>query len=276
MMTKADDLAGLAATAEDIVIVAPYIKQSALQHILSDCAHTANIVCATRWTVPDVLSGASDIEARQIILDRRGEFRLHARLHAKYFRFADHVLVGSANVTASALGLSDTPNVEILCEPSASFDAAAFEREVIRDSHIIGDAEARIWEALVKLLPPTITPLVGRDSNLEAWLPVTREPAHVWLTYQGRQREIPSTDERRLAAIDLAELRLPDGLDRPQFDALLAGRLLSSSRVDDVRRLADLEEVAAWDELGRRWAVTRRDALRARSTVENWLAEFLE
>ena len=275
-MTKADDLASLAASAEDIVIVAPYIKQSALRHILSSCARTASIICVTRWTVSDVLSGASDTATRRIILDRQGEFRLHSRLHAKYFRFADHVLVGSANVTASALGLSDIPNVEILCEPSASFDAAAFEREIVRDSHIVGDAEARIWEALFQLLPPTATSPGGHDPDLEAWLPVTREPTHVWLTYQGRQREIPSADERRLAMIDLATLRPPDGLDRPQFDALLAGRLLSSSRVDDVRRAADLEEVAAWDELGRRWAVTRRDALRARSTVENWLAEFLE
>lgn len=274
-MTKADDLASLAETAEDVVIVAPHIKQSTLQHILASCAATASITCVTRWTVADVLNRATDIETRQIILERRGEFRLHARLHAKYFRFSDHVLVGSANVTASALGLAGTPNVEILCEPSVSFDAAAFEREIIRESHTVGDAEARIWEALVQLLPPTTTPPTGRDSDLEAWLPATREPAHVWLAYQGRQRDIPSADERRLATTDLAALRLPDGLHRPQFDALLASRLLSSARVDDVRRVADLEEVAAWDELGRLWAVTRRDALRARSTVENWLATFL-
>ena len=52
-----------------------------------------------------------------MVVERGGSFKLHARLHAKYYRFDDRVLVGSANMTASGLGYRHRGNLEILCEP---------------------------------------------------------------------------------------------------------------------------------------------------------------
>ena len=69
--------------------------------------------CFTRWTPLDIQVGASDIACRTLIKNRGGSFRLHNQLHAKYYRVDDYVLIGSANLTQSGLGFSNSPNLEI-------------------------------------------------------------------------------------------------------------------------------------------------------------------
>ena len=271
----ADELARLASVANEIVIVAPYVKRAPLQYILSDMRPGSQLTCVSRWTAGAILSGASDVASRRAVVDRGGTFRLHPRLHAKYFRFSDRILVGSANVTGNGLGLSAIPNLEILCEPADSFDAVAFEQDAIRESRVVGDQEAEMWEAFAELGSQTVRRTREQEANLSTWLPVTRDPDHVWLAYLGRGGDIPSADEQRLAREDLSVLMPPASLDRRQFDAWLGGCLLSSARVQDVRFVVEMEEVAAWDALSESWGVIRSEALRARSTVENWLATFL-
>ena len=45
-------------------------------------------------------------------------------LHAKYYRCDGHVLIGSANLTESGMGLGASPNFEILALADRSFDAS--------------------------------------------------------------------------------------------------------------------------------------------------------
>lgn len=274
-MTKADELRSMAAEAKDIVIIAPFVKETALRHVLTEVPNEARVTCITRWTIEDLLSGASDVTASRVVRELGGEFRLHPNLHAKYFRFSRRILVGSANVTRSGLGLSDTPNVEILCEPAESFDFGGFEKDIFDSSIIVSDLEAEVWETFVTLHTATGLDVSEALATSVSWTPLTREPVHVWLAYQGRESDIPSEDERHLAARDLIDLAPPEGLSRRQFDSLMGVHLLSSHRVADVRRVSDMADLAAWDDLGARWGVTRRDALRVRSTVENWLSALM-
>lgn len=276
LMTSADELTELCATAHDVVIVAPYVKESALRHVLAAMRDEARVTCVTRWTIQDLVDGASDVAVRRLVLGVGGEFRLHPRLHAKYFRFDDQIRIGSANVTNSGLGLSSTPNVELLCAPSETYDFVVFEREVIDESYVIDEKEARVWESFVELRSVFAPEPWMSGPKVAAWYPATREPLHVWLGYQGREADIPSADERRMAARDLRTLTLPAELDREQFETLLAIRLLNSRPVQDVRQVAHLDDLEAWDELGSRWSVTRGEALRRRSTVENWLSNLVD
>lgn len=264
-----------AADSTDITIAAPYMKADALRQLLAPMQPDASLICVSRWTVSDVLSGASDVECRDIVLQAGGDFLLHPRLHAKYFRFSDTVYVGSANVTARALGLARTQNLEILWEPAATFDAAGFESELLAESIAVSDADMALWRGVASA--NSFTDISSRDLHAldRDWLPATREPEHVWLAYRGLLGPIDSADERRLAALDLAAIRPPGGMDRQSFDLWVAGRLLSSPLVDDVRRVSGTDDVDAWDELSERWDITRSDAVRVRATVENWIAAFL-
>lgn len=71
---------------DQMVIAAPYIKEKALGRLLDLVPNASSITCVTRWSPKDVLAGASDIVCRRVITERGGTFRLHNRLHAKYYR----------------------------------------------------------------------------------------------------------------------------------------------------------------------------------------------
>ena len=127
--------------AQNITLAAPYLKADALLRVLKVVDSKASINCITRWIPHDLAIGASDIDCRTIITERGGSFRLHASLHAKYYRADNIVLIGSANLTSSGMGWSSSPNLEILCRPGDEFDAEGFQAYLCEESREISDVE---------------------------------------------------------------------------------------------------------------------------------------
>ena len=274
MTSPWDALTDACRSADEAVIAAPYIKADALKRLLEQLRPDAALTCVTRWTARDMLFGASDAECRTLVLDRGGAFRLHPRLHAKYYRCGQRVLVGSANLTAHGMGYAPSANLEVLCEPAPAFDAAAFERDLLTESRSLSDADFEQWTAIARI-PPPLGPAVKAPDPLD-WQPVTRDPEHVWLVYNGHLSRIPSSDERQLARADLGQLALPSGLDRSAFDAWVSAQLLGSSIVDDVRRTEGMDKDEAWERLAEAWGRDKSEANRIRETVMNWTTRFLD
>ena len=181
-----------------IVIAAPYIKADALVRILTN-ASPASLICITRWNPHDLAVGASDTECRAIVAERGGSFRLHPSLHAKYYRIDDVVLIGSANLTSSAMGWSIQPNLEILCRPSDDFDVCAFQQYLLEGAREISDDEFACWESITQISPRNDHTITDGKSLLDTWRPATRDPRHLGLVYQSRADEIASFDEQQAA-----------------------------------------------------------------------------
>ena len=261
--------------ASEIVIAAPYIKIDALKRLLTLVPTDAPIACVTRWNPNDVRAGASDVECRPLILERGGAFRLHPNLHAKYYRCDTNVLVGSANLTARGMGYSGIGNLEILCEPSAAFDAAAFEAQLLAESREISDEEFADWIALQTILSD-VSPdssAIAEDS-ISQWHPSTRDPEHVWLLYRDLPEHITSDDELRLAQSDLDSLHAPRGLDRVQFDAWVRVHLYASAFAASIVGRVDMEDSVMWQQIADTWDVSIGEAARRLETVRNWYATF--
>ena len=266
-------LKGLARGVDRVLIVAPYIKVDTLRRVLALTSEHAQLTCVTRWQRADVTAGVSDVACRTLVAERTGRFLLHQRLHAKYYRLGDTVLVGSANLTAAGMGYSSLPNVEILCEPGLGFDPAAFERELLEGAREVTDVEFEHWNALERI--PVAATAVAQSEEPNEWRPMTREPAHVWLTYRGDVAGVVSGDERLRAARDLVALNLPLDLDRSGFDAIVGAELLSSAAVADVMGTDGLPDEVAWTQLADRWGTTRSEAQRFRETAWNWIVTFV-
>lgn len=273
-MTPWDALTDACREANEAVIAAPYIKADALKRLLEQLRPDATLTCVTRWTARDMLFGASDAACRTLVLDRGGAFRLHPRLHAKYYRCGQRVLVGSANLTAQGMGYVASANLEVLCDPAPSFDAAAFERGLLAESSPVRDVEFEQWAAIVRIPPPPGPAVKAPDPF--GWRPATRDPEHVWLAYNRHLSRIPSADEQRLAQADLDQLAPPSGLERPAFDNWVSAQLLGSSIVDDVRRTEGMERDEAWERLAEKWGCDLGEANRIRETVMNWTTRFLD
>ena len=268
-----DSLERLARGADNVLLVAPYIKVDTLRRVLALAVEHVQLTCVTRWQRADVSAGVSDVACRTLVAEQGGRFLLNQRLHAKYYRFGGVVLIGSANLTAAGMGYGPIPNEEILCEPGPGFDSAAFEQKLLEDAREVDDVEFERWSALERVLAAP-TAAVQSEGPGE-WRPMTRDPGHVWLAYCGDAAAVVSADERLRAGRDLAALHLPPDLDRFSFDAIVGAELLSSAAISDVMRTKGLSDEVAWTQLADEWNTTRREAQRFRETAWNWIVTFL-
>lgn len=261
--------------ATEAVLVAPYIKVDALLMLLDVLPVATSLECITRWTPLDIQMGASDLECRTIVVSRGGMFRLCNRLHAKYYRFDEQVLVGSANLTASGLSYAQVGNLEILCEPSSSFDQHLFESSLQQHAWEVSDEDFLLWQKCVVPSDPLLS--VGDSAvgkSLDDWKPQTRRPEYLWYCYVGSDSQITSLEQRELAQLDLEALSVPKGLSIDEFDGWIQSSLRASPFVETLRRLDKEGEEAVWQAIAQEWSVAKSVAARWASTSHNWLRYF--
>lgn len=267
-----DMLSSVCSGAQHLIIAAPYIKADTLTRVLADISPSASLICITRWNLHDFAAGVSDTECRTIVTERGGSFRLHASLHAKYFRIDDMILVGSANLTSSAMGWSPHSNLEILCRPGDDFDEEAFQRSLFEGAREIGDEEFAHWESIAKIGAQETGKVARATPRLDAWRPETRDFRHLELVYQGREDEIASFDEQRAAQRDIQALLIPLGLTDDQVRTWASTCLLAALFTNDVIRLHGMDTTSASRSLAETYNLHITKARRDMETVQNWLA----
>ena len=103
---------------DEVVLVAPYASRAALDHLIQYVSPRVPVTLLTTWRVRDLVLGASDLHVYPLLKSRGGFVYLLEDLHAKLVVLDwDEVLVTSANITRSGLGLSSAPNVEVATSP---------------------------------------------------------------------------------------------------------------------------------------------------------------
>lgn len=267
-----DVLVEMCPNARDLVLVAPYMKMGALERVLESAGTLATLTCVTRWRPGDLAGGVSDVGCRAMVVDRGGSFRLHPTLHAKYYRVDDVVLIGSANLTAAAMGWSREPNLEILSRVGRNrFDAGVFEHELLREAREIDDGEFARWFTTAKIGVEVERFPVVQEPALWTWRPTTRDPENLELAYRGRQEEIASFDEKAAALRDLQALAVPGGLAGDALWAWIATCLLSTPFVNSVIRLREADATSAAGLLAESYGRGVTQARRDMEAVQNWL-----
>ncbi len=254
-----------------VLIVAPYIKVDALERVLGVISTEASVTCVTKWTPHDLASGVSDIQCRDAVIRHGGSFNLHSSLHAKYYRFDDIVLVGSANLSSAAMGWARFPNVEILCAPAVDFRAAAFERQVLQNARQISDREFLLWESILKTAAGDYERAIAQPFSIDDWRPYTRDPHHFEVAYHGSADQIASFDEQRAVLRDIQAMRIPESMTIEELRAWASACLLSSPFVTDVITLDRDHEDESSAVLADRYGLSMTEARRSRQTVMNWL-----
>ena len=137
-------------------------------------------------------------------------------LHAKYYRIDERCLVGSANITGSALGWVNAPrtNLELMVEVPSNFEGIlAWESNLI-DSSMPATAELRdSIAAAAKKIENTDHSKIGMDSadidSSVSWLPACPTPDRLWSVYIGKGQDDMSIEARQAAKDDLAIPRTP-------------------------------------------------------------------
>jgi len=266
-----DVLLKSAAGAGRVLIVAPYIKVDVLKRVLGVVSPDASITCVTKWTPHDLASGVSDIQCRDAVISHGGSFKLHSSLHAKYYRFDDIVLVGSANLSSAAMGWARFSNVEILCTPAVDFGASSFERWVLQNAREISDHEFLLWESILKTAVSGFEHVIAQPFFIDDWRPATRDPRHLEVAYCGSADQIASFDEQSAVIRDLQAMRIPESMTIEELRVWASACLLSSPFVTDVITLGGDHEDEASAVLAERYGLSMAEARRSRQTAVNWL-----
>lgn len=269
-----DVLLRSAAGANRVLIIAPYIKVDVLERVLGVISSDSSVTCVTKWTPHDLASGVSDIQCRDAVIRHGGSFNLHSSLHAKYYRFDDIVLVGSANLSSAAMGWARFQNVEILCAPAADFGAAAFERLVLQNARQISDHEFILWESILETATSDYEHAIAQPFSIDDWRPSTRDPHHLEIVYCGSADQIASFDEQRAVLRDMQAMRIPENVTIEELRLWVSACLLSSPFVTDVMALRGGQEDESSMVLAERYGLSIAEARRGSQTVMNWLIYF--
>ena len=96
-----------------VTILSAYLKHQALDHLMSLVPEEVELRVASRFRANDLISGASDIDAAKLLIEKGAKFGISPRLHGKVFLIDDQdMYIGSSNLTGSGFGLAGTGNEE--------------------------------------------------------------------------------------------------------------------------------------------------------------------
>jgi len=240
-------------TTQTLWLVAPFIKQVTLKRLLEHVAPEVTIHCVTRWRLDEIVAGVSDLDVWLLIRERpNSTLWLRSDLHAKYYRGDHQALVGSANLTNTALGWSPRPNLELLISSEL---LPEFEQELLTGSVMVDNSIYEQVRHMVEALPPQTMPKMDsmqftpasseHDDMLvmpiEAWLPMLRRPENLYTAYIGEWDKL-GTGSRIAAISDLQALDIPMGLDREQFEAYVGVQLLQKPIVRQVDQFVETSQ----------------------------------
>jgi hypothetical protein len=275
---------------DELWLVAPFIKTAVLQRLLEGVSPSVGIQCVTRWRPEEIAMGVSDIDV-WLLLKERGNSQLWLRhdLHAKYYRADQHCLIGSANLTATALGWSAQPNLEILLDvPIHRPSLRGFETQVLAAATIVDDTLYEQTKALVALLEPELKPksypeqereaLPSPSMDREVWLPSLRNPEQLYVAYSG-ERDRLARSVYEMAIADLEALNIPQGLSKSSFETYVGYMLLQMPIVKHVDAFVSqprrFGEVAAYLKTLPCTNIPDFNAKHAWQTLMRWLMYFL-
>jgi hypothetical protein len=179
----------LSGARHEVLLAAPFVTVPALTRLLEQVPTGVELALVTRWRLDELAVGVSDAAVYEVICARGGSVRLLNHLHAKYYRSDEAALVGSANITATALGWSGESNLELLTPIPFDSSARAFERVLLEHSAAVSSETAALFlELQAALRLSAVGREVGGDSDsqrdavpLEMLLP--RQPVDVWWEY---------------------------------------------------------------------------------------------
>lgn len=249
MTRPGDAVVTLLATAEEAcLIVAPFMRSQALQEVLEAVPDGVEVVVVTRWRPADFLAGASDLEVFDIVTAKGASLYLRYDLHAKMFAADRTCLVGSVNVTKTALGWRNPANLELLTMVSRDApEIVAFETELFRLA-VRATAEQRdFMQHLVAEMVGIVQQLPDAESATEelagvlmpgGWIPRSKNPEDLYAVYRG---EIDAVGRARLPSMEaeLLQMGLPPALPEPHFNSWICAAIGQTPLVAEVLRTID-------------------------------------
>ena len=237
----------LGSTRRDAMVIAPFMRSAALARLLDAVPEGVSTTVVTRWRPLDILAGASDLATFDVTEARNIRLLLRHDLHAKLFIADERCLVGSANVTATALGWRDPSNLELLAPVGRrTAEIQIFEATLLADPIPATAAERdRMTDLVGRLQDRLGTPwqLPSRavdDTSLipMTWVPQVANPEDLYAVYRG-DLETVSRAARPTMLNELTLIGLAPGMTKNEFHVRVANAIAQAPVVKEVLTVID-------------------------------------
>lgn len=273
-------VAHVARAKKTVLLCAPFIKLGVAKRLLAAVGHDVVVEIVTRWHAEEVAAGVSDLAVFDLVGSRPGvTMRLLDNLHAKLYAADDEILAGSANLTATALGWCDEPNLEILIAVPADAEAVLQCRTALAAARLATAEERAGIQAVVDGLqrPPLrdSKPVDGAMAGL--WLPKLAAPERLYAAYLPSARDRLTRSAIEAADHDLLALAIAPGLSELVFRDQVAERFSTMPAVATILTAArsDLSDAVAVDLIETLVGTSEMSATARWQIVRDWLTYFL-
>lgn len=270
----------VAAARQSVLLCAPFIKIGVIKRLFAAIQADVPIDLYTRWHAEEVAAGVSDLAVFDFVQDRpHTHLYLLDQLHAKLYLTENRALVGSANLTATALGWCTVPNVEILVAVNPNGEEVRRCMTALASARSATSAERLALQAEVDALRRT--PLPGAEAVDETmtgiWLPRFGAPDKLYRAYVPESRDRLPLHLVEAAQQDLAALGIDPALTREDFNANVAEQFRSMPAIQNIltlisRDVSDEEGAAIVASLPHDLDMPPEAIW---EIIRNWILEFL-
>jgi hypothetical protein len=228
MSCLGDELEALCKQASgDVFIAAPFIKSYALERLLSAIPFGVKTTVIVRFLPGDLASGVTDFEIVSRLWGRENtEVYMHQAIHAKLYRIDGWAMIGSANVTARALGWCAAPNIELLIKQPASHEAIFAVEQLLRATSVRLTSE--VAEMILAAMPAIPKTFEETPTDDRIWIPGCPRPELLWMVYSTGDASTLIREAVMASKRDLQTIAPPAGLRKDIFESTIRAVFLSS------------------------------------------------
>ncbi len=267
-----------------VLLCLPFIKIGVLSAILSVIKQSVAVRVVTRWRAAEVAAGVSDLAIFDLVNNRPNtELMLLNNLHAKLFLADDNGLAGSANLTAAALGWSESSNIELLLPVNR------MTPDVERLLRHLDDALPATYALRTEIEAEAATLKSahldeGQDVSDEvrtalsrAWLPICATPEKLQVIYEDPYTTAVVEGTKEDGLSDLRSLGIPNRLTTLPFGEAVRENLLL---MPAIQRIVSRIPQGLTDEVGAtlvseiRPDLSESDIILQWRIVRDWISEF--
>ena len=210
----------------------------------------------------------------------RSVLLIHPHLHAKFFAADTSCLVGSANLSHTALGWRAPSNLELLVQLDTSDHGlddwwAGLLAEAIEATEKIKAALGLSAAELRASGNQISRPEADHADDNTIWVPECPRSTGLWEVYSGDEEQLPSS-ALASAKSDLATLSLPPGMNKTTFEKALRTSFRHTRIFQEVDQLSreGLTDLVALPLLVEQCSIAPADALRRWQLTKRWLSEL--
>jgi hypothetical protein len=207
----------------EVFIAAPYVKIGIVNKLQIPEKLAAKSIFVCRWKLDDILSGSTDIGVYPLLRDQGIKVLLHPNLHAKYYRFDNRILMGSANLTSNGLLDEETGSLEALTSLLKSTTTANFESKIIEESRQVDD---ELYSEYLEIFDSQLLP--EPLNEIDFYWPSFASLEEAWSIYTG---DDPSLTLKRLA--------IPPALEKSKLKSFIKIRLNEFSNIQRIKKFLE-------------------------------------